>query len=268
MESLFFWVSKVVWAVISPDTLLVIAVVVATGLLWSRWLKTGRWLLTLIAAVMVAITFIPFGSWMLLPLENRFMANPPLPQRLDGVIALTGAENPQGTVHWNQVQLGKAAERLHYFQYLARRYPEARLLFTGGSGMLGDQIFKEADVARRVLLEQGIDVGRVIFERDSRNTAESIRNSLEIIRPQADEKWAVITTAWHMPRTIGIFCRQGWPVIPYPVDYATSRSGSWSFEPQFQDNLSQLRVALKEWVGLLAYFITGKTDSLLPQECR
>jgi uncharacterized SAM-binding protein YcdF (DUF218 family) len=77
----------------------------------------------------------------------------------------------------------------------------------------------------------------------------------------------VITTAFHMPRSIGLFCKQNWPVIPYPVDHATNPEKLFKLNFNLADHVSSLTDASHEWVGLLAYFLTGKIDQILPKTC-
>ena len=69
-----------------------------------------------------------------------------------------------------------------------------------------------------------------------------------------------------MPRSVGSFCAAGWrDMIPYPVDYRAADIGglSWSFA----ENLDLLNMAIKEWIGLVVYSLTGRTQALLPKNC-
>ena len=116
----------------------------------------------------------------------------------------------------------------------------------------------------RILFDQlGLAERAIIYESESRNTAENARNSKELVAPEAGENWLLITSAFHMPRSIGVFCRQGWPVQPYPVDHATQKGNLARMEFAFENNLSLLNTAIKEWVGLIAYRLSGRTDRFL-----
>jgi len=165
------------------------------------------------------------------------------------------------------VELGGGAERNLMFLKLAKQFPKARLVFTGGSGLLLSQQDKAEDVARRLFQEQGLDMSRVLFEREARNTYENAVFSKKLVEPASDEKWVLITTAWHMPRSVGLFCKIGWPVIPYPVDHSTHPRPSLSIRFDFSGHLSGLRGGIREWVGLIAYYVTGKTTKLIPDIC-
>ncbi len=264
MHALFFWTAKLLWPVLSPDSFLLLLLVVA-------WLaprlgahRFARRLLTLLVAACVVIALLPVGQWLLAPLENRFPTNPKLPARVDGIIVLSGAEDAARSSLWDQPELNGGAERDLAFMALARRYPTARLVFSGGSGSMVDQQDKAADVACRLFREQGLDTGRIIFERESRNTFENALRSKQLIRPAAGENWLLITSAWHMPRAVGIFRNLGWPVIPYPVDHATEPGRLLRPDLAFADHLRGLVAGTKEWLGLLAYRALGRTTTLLP----
>ena len=264
MDTLFFWVSKLVWLLISPDSLLLLLVVGGWLCLAFKWQKLGRRLVSLAALVLLLIGFLPLGEWLVSPLENRFPTNPALPDRVDGIIVLGGTTDPLLSSLWEQPELGDAAERLTGFLDLANRFPTARLLYTGGSGSLLNQEYKEADTVDQLLYQLGYVNHRVEFERESRNTFENAVNSKALVNPQPGENWILITSAFHMPRSVGIFCAQDWPVIPYPVDHISRRGQRWRVELDVLEHLSSLNTALHEWIGLLAYRATGKTRHFLP----
>src|SRR3954466_1412695 len=144
MESAFFWLSKAVWAVIAPDSLLLLLVLGAWILLLRGSTRWARRVLTVAVAAMLPMAFLPVGEWVLYPLEARFPPNPVLPQRVDGIIVLGGAEDALRTAVWDQVVVNDAAERFLASIALARRFPEAKLLFTSGSGNPLDQAHKGA----------------------------------------------------------------------------------------------------------------------------
>ncbi|NOQ35857.1 MAG: YdcF family protein [Methylococcaceae bacterium] len=263
MGSFFFWLSKLIWFAIAPDNLLVLLVCISLILLYFKAYKAALILQSFIAIVMLLIAFIPIGEWLLYPLESRFMTNPQLPEKVDGIVVLSGGENAKESALWNQVEMNKGAERDLAFLYLARRYPCAKLVFTGGSGKLIDQQYKEADVARRLFKEQGLDVSRVTFETKARNTYENGVFSYALIKPKATENWVLITTAWHMPRAMGVLKKLNWNMIAYPVDHRTQKGHLFRVDLNFSHNLGLLTMAVKEWLGLTVYYVTGKTATFL-----
>ncbi len=267
MDSVFFWLSKLIWFVIAPDSLLLILVLVSFALLVFGKIRIAKWLLGSTCLLLVTIALLPLGDLLLYPLESRFETNPRLPEKVDGIVVLGGAENPYLSALWDQVELGPAAERDLAFLALARQYPYAKLVFTGGSSSLIRPQYKGADVARRLFAQQGLDLARVSFERESRNTYENALFTKQLVEPGENENWLLVTTAWHMPRSVGVFCKQQWPVIPYPVDHYTSPGHLISVELSLAGHLRNLKIGIKEWFGLIAYHLTDKTSAVLPSEC-
>jgi uncharacterized SAM-binding protein YcdF (DUF218 family) len=264
MDSVFFWISKLVWLVLSPDSLLLILLIVAWVLAWRGSYRWAKRLLGLVVVALIVIALLPVGEWVFYPLENRFPTNPKLPDHVDGIIVLGGSENAVRTALWNQVEVGDCAERDLAFLMLARRYPDARLVFSGGSGSMVDQKHTGAEVMKRLCEEQGLDPARVTFEGKSRNTFENVAFSKALVQPSPGETWILVTTAWHMPRSVGIFRKAGWPILPYPVDHWTTPGHLLRIDLDLAGHLRDLTVGVKEWIGLVAYYITGKTTALFP----
>ena len=79
-------------------------------------------------------------------------------------------------------------------------------------------------------------------------------------------QWLLVTSAFHMPRSVGIYRKQGWNVIPYPVDHYSTTEIGLKLDPKLWRNLRDLNTAMREWIGLVVYYLTGKTDQLLPSE--
>ena len=264
---MFFSISKVGWALVSPDSILVLLLLVCCFLLWRRSYKKAKKLLLFVTVVFLLISLFPIGSWLRYPLETRFTANPELPAKVDGIILLSGPERADLSDVWKQMQLEDGAERHLAFMELARRYPQANLVFSGGSRKLFEQRYKAADYALELFKKQGINTSRIIFERESRNTYENAFLSFNLVQPVAGETWVLVTSASHMPRSVGIFCKINWPVIAYPVDHRTMPNLVFKVDWKFSRHLSDLYWVSREWVGLFVYYITGKTDDLLPDGC-
>jgi len=264
MDTVFFLASKVIWALISPDSLIVILGVSAWIAAILKWQRVSRSLLASCALLLVLIGFFPVGEWLIAPLENRFTTNAALPSEVDGIIVLGGAILPRLSNTWQQPEVNGSADRLINFLYLARLYPNAQLVFTGGSGAVSEQEFKEAEMAQILFDQLGLAQRAIIFESESRNTSENARHSKALVTPESDENWLLVTSAFHMPRSIGVFCQEQWIVHPYPVDHYSQNGNLLRLNFSFSTNLSVLRRAVKEWVGLVAYRISGKTDRLLP----
>ncbi len=267
-----FAASKLLWLVVNPGNVLLILLCAGALLLRTRRERLGRRLVGLAALAALLVTLLPLGRWLQAPLENRFPPPARLPERVDGIVALGGAMDQFLTVARGQPALRDDAERLTAFVALARRYPQARLVFSGGSGRLRGQEVKEAVAARLLFEELGLDPERVLFEDRSRNTFENALYSYRLAAPRPEETWLLVTSAYHMPRAVGCFRRAGWRVVPYPVDFRTGggqgrgrgRGRVFSTSIDFGDSLVDLGEGAHEWVGLAAYRLMGRTDRLFP----
>lgn len=262
---MIYVLGKTVWLLAQPGNLLVLAIAFGAVLLFTRWRGLGRILVVLAALLGLSIAFLPVGDWLLRPLEERFPPLSDLPQHVDGIIMLGGAVNTEITESRHQPTVNEHAARFIAFAELARRYPTAKLVFSGGGPELENGNFREADAARLVLQWMGMDTSRVIFERESRNTYENVLDSKALAHPMAGETWLLITSAFHMPRAVGLFRAQAWPVIPDPVGYQTAAAeASPDFGMDFQENLNKTSLGLKEWIGLVANLWLGRSQSLFP----
>ena len=267
MDSLFFWFSKLLWFLISPLNFILLLLI---GVWLLQLFNAKRLVLPIttgIVLVLVTVALLPLGSWLLYPLENRFETNPDLPESIEGIVILSGALNAEQSALWNQTEVNGAVDRELAFMKMAKAYPDTVLIYTGGSSSLIQQEFKAADVALKLFEEQGLDTTRIIFERQSRNTHENATLSYALAKPRLEKPWVLITSAFHMPRSIGIFCKIGWPMIPFPVDHRTNPGGNFKITYNLLGHLSELDIAIHEWLGLMAYRFTGKTMALLPEQC-
>ena len=261
-----FIFSKVLWPFASPANAL--ALLIACGVVLqlvggARWRRRGLILSVGVTAVLVVLMMMPVGAWFMLPLESRFPVSA-LPERVDGVIVLGGSVNPSASAAWGQPTMNHAADRLAEFAALARRYPAATLVFTGGSGSLTRPDLAEAPIARQELERMGAPVERILFEGASRNTYENAVFSRDLAKPKPGETWVLVTSAYHMPRSVGIFRRIGWPVVADPVAHYTEENSAVAFGPNLASTLALLDDAVHEWLGLLAYRLMGRTDSMFP----
>jgi len=268
MDELFFYALKIIWMLISPDNLFVILLLISFLLLiWGHNSK-ALILLGLLSLSLVLLSLFPVGSWLLYPLESRFETNPSLSDQVDGIIVLGGSVIPQTSQEWNQLQTNSSHERLSSFIQLAKRYPDARLLFTDGNASLNRQRSIEAEKVLPYLVDSGINQERLILDNQARNTFENVIQAKQLLKPEPGQNWLLITTAFHMPRSAGIFCQQNWPIIPYPVDHQTVPSQLYQVNFGLLDHANDLVAASHEWVGLLAYYLSGKTSELLPGSCK
>lgn len=265
---MLFEFSKILWWFFQPTKLWLLLVTLGVILLYTRRKNSGRNLLTFTLALAFLTVFLPVQSWIAGGLEQRFPRLTELPAKVDGIIVLGGAVDELVTASSSQATLNNAAERMTEAVSLARRYPTAKLVFSGGSSLVDQNTLslslKEADVARQLFENLGIDKARLVFESESRNTWENAVNTKKIVQPKERETWLLITSAQHMPRSVGIFRKVGWNILPYPTDYRVI-PGHRQPNLSFAEKLQIIDNAAKEWLGLLSYYLLGRTSAVFPK---
>jgi Uncharacterized conserved protein len=157
-------------------------------------------------------------------LEYTFEPPHTLPIDIDGIILLGGAFNRPAMQHTKHVVYSMAAGRILDFVALAKRYPHARLILSGGGGRI-DSVASEAHITLEMMRNLGVDTARTILEPHSKNTFENAVFSKQLLAPQPQQKWVLVTSAIHMRRAVALFQTQGFNIIPYPVDYHSSKTG-------------------------------------------
>jgi uncharacterized SAM-binding protein YcdF (DUF218 family) len=263
---MFFPLSKILGFFASPSNLLLCAGLLGVVLLWTRWARAGR-RLAVTAFVLLAIAGLsPFGNWLIAPLEDRFPPWDAAHGAPDGIIVLGGAISPELSKARGAPDLNESAERITAVTALARIYPSARIVYSGGNGRLVRRGAVEAEVAGELLASLGVARSRITIEGKSRNTIENAVFSKELVAPKPGERWLLITSAYHMPRSIGIFRRVGFAVEAYPVDWRTGGDDEDSLFPfdTVSAGLRRTDTALREWIGLVAYRLSGYTTVLFP----
>ncbi len=256
LDTIFFITSKVFWFLFRPETLLVALNAVGVVLLFRGRLRAGRNCVAVVTLALLTIGFAPLAQPLLGPLEKRY---PPSPETgpPDGIIVLGGGEDDLASGYWKLPTVNDAGDRFLAALILANRFPTAPVIFTGGSGrLLGGK--SGATVAEDLFLATGLPPERLMFERRSRNTAENAAFTFDMLPNAASGRWILVTSAFHMHRSVATFCAAGWRnLVPWPVDHRTS-GHNWRPDWQLADNLYDLNVGLKEWVGVLGYRLLGR----------
>jgi uncharacterized SAM-binding protein YcdF (DUF218 family) len=261
---LFFVLSKTIGIALLPANFLIGIGLLGAILLATRLASFGRKLLIASVVLLAVCGFSPLGDLLLHPLESRFPPWDPARGAPDGIVVLGGAIDADLSADHGTLVFTRAADRVVEAAALARQYPKARIIFSGGSANLTDGP-READYAAAIFERLGVAKDRLIMERRSRNTMENAEFSKELAAPKSGERWLLVTSAFHMPRSIGIFRRVGFPVEPYPVDWRTGRSVDLlEFSPFVLDGLERTEIAVREYLGLVAYRISGRTSELFP----
>ena len=261
---MFFVLSKVLWFLVQPLNLIALLVIGSVLASWRGKARAARRMAVMAMLGLITPIVVPVDRWLLAPLEQRFTAPDPMPQKVAGIILLGGAQRPALTAHWKQPELNASAETLITFVALARRYPLAKLVFSGGSGDIFHQELSEGETVRLFLEQQGFEGSRVQYENKSRNTYENALFSQRLLQPKQEENWLMITNARTVPRAMGVFRKLGWNVTPVPADHTVIPLGEW--EPRFNLALefTVINEGLHEWLGLIAYYVSGKSNDLFP----
>jgi len=263
---LFFLLSKTLGIMLLPTNFLIGFGLVGAVLLATRWASLGRKLLVVSVTLLAICGFSPLGNLVLYPLESRFPPWDAARGAPDGIIVLGGSIDADVSAAHGVAVIGSGADRIIAAAALAHRYPKARLVFTGGSGNLISSDAREADFATALFESLGISSERLVMERRSRNTRENAEFSMELADPKPGERWLLVTSAFHMPRSIGLFRKVGFAVQPFPVDWRVGRG--WDvlrFNVSLLEGLGRVDTGVREWMGLIAYRAAGRTDALLPE---
>lgn len=261
---MLFFISKVLWLFLVPSTLLLLLALLGLALLFGRRRRAGLACVTASLGAIALIGLLPVGDLMLAPLENRFPEVTALPAGVAGIIVLGGAIETDLSAARGMPSLNEAAERMTSLAYLARHYPNAPLAFTGGNGEMIHAPMTEAAVARALFTQLGVDQSRIVYESRSRTTYENAVLLKALVQPRPGQVWLLVTSAWHMPRSVGLFRHAGWTVLPYPVGYKTAPSLMTEIHGGVPDHLAMVDLATHEWVGLAAYWLLGRTSALFP----
>lgn len=262
---MFFYAAKILWFFLQPLNLaifLLLAGLLAGLFGWRRLMAAGGVLSFLILAI---CAWTSAGALMLQPLEDRFARPAVAPDKVAGIVVLGGGLEGQINLARGGYEVNRGGDRFIEAAALAHRYKEARILVSGGDGSLVLAGEGDAATAPRLLGALGVAPERLILENKSRDTYENAVFSKQMVQPKPGETWLLVTSAFHMPRSIGLFRAAGFDVVPWPTDYRTTGAEGLSlFADDSDDALNNAKIAIREWIGLFAYWLTGRIDSPLP----
>ncbi len=262
---MFFVASKIFGFLTLPSNLLFTLALVGILLMATRYARLGRVLLIGAVLLLTAFGLGPVGNWLIYPLEQRFPKWDHSRGAPDGIIILGGTVGPENSAARGEPALNESAERLTAVADLARRYPKVPVVFTGGNASLLQIGHTEAQFVRGLLESFGIAPERIRLEDRSRTTAENAILTMALVNPKPGERWLLVTSAHHMPRSVGVFRAANFPVEPYPVDWRTAGPDDlYALFSTFPSGLGRADAAMHEWAGLLAYWLTGRTAELFP----
>jgi uncharacterized SAM-binding protein YcdF (DUF218 family) len=256
--------TRVFWLVAQPLSLTMVFLLLAFLLGFRARRGWSRAFLVLASLMLFATTFTTFGYALITPLEDRFQ-RPAEPARIDGIVVLGGAMDGEVNSVRNGFELNRSGDRYVEALRLALAHPEARILVAAGPAALALDQEREAYAAQRMFTAFGVAPGRIILDDNSRNTEENAQFAKELAGDMTGQTWVLVTSAFHMPRSVGLFRMAAFPVIPWPADYLASGAEGWRVKPdQPPENVAVASIALREWVGLMGYKIAGKIADWFP----
>jgi uncharacterized SAM-binding protein YcdF (DUF218 family) len=262
---MFFFLAKILGFFALPSNALIVLGLVGVGIAVLRGARAGGKLIVASLILLAIFGFSPLANALMLPLEQRFPAWDESRGAPAGIIVLGGAFDTVVAARRDDIPLTEAAERMTASAALARKYPQARLIFTGGTGTLLYDGPTEGELARRFYASLGIAADRITIEEESRDTAENAVLTRPLADPKPGEHWLLVTSAYHMPRAIGTFRRVGFAVEAYPVDYRTRGIEDLARPfPSLGEGLRRGDTAMREWIGLVMYRLAGRTNELFP----
>lgn len=259
-----FGLSKVLGFFALPSNLLIVLALSGILLMRTRFRRFGQGLLIGAVLLLAVVGIAPVGNALMLPLEERFPKWDAKGASPHGIVVLGGAISPDVSAARKDIALNEAAERMTAVAKLARDHPSVRIVFTGGSGRLFGGA-TEADFVTGLFESFGIPRDRIVLESRARNTVENAVLTKALVQPKPAERWLLVTSAHHMPRSVGLFRKAGFPVEAYPVDFRTR--GSEDLAGPFGSlaaGLARTDAALHEWAGLVVYWLSGHTSELFP----
>ncbi|TVQ34776.1 MAG: YdcF family protein [Geminicoccaceae bacterium] len=241
--------------------LLVLGFVVLTAIGWRRLARAS---LGLAIAFYLVVGFTPLADAMLRSLEDRFPPEPIDLAEVAGAVVLGGSTgNARLAEERGTYLLGNAAERLTAAIGLHVQDPDLPIVFSGYHGTVRARGLAEGEMTRMLLGELGFDPRDFLFEERSRNTFENAVYSFDLVGAQG-QPWLLVTSAFHMPRSVAAFRAAGFDVVPHPVDFRALHPRDTWRGVDLAGRFDRFRTASREFIGLVSYRALGRTDSVWP----
>jgi uncharacterized SAM-binding protein YcdF (DUF218 family) len=256
---LIFVLRKVAGFAISPYVWLILALLLCMVLVWRGRRGLATALMGLMVSALLFVAFVPLG-WGLIHQRETIHAPAPVTEPVDGIILLGGGERRAVSAHWGRAEINEAGDRVIAAATLARQFPQARVLVTGGHALRRPgrpPLRSEAVLSAEILIGLGVAKERLLIENRARNTPENARRGLIRAAPEPGARWVLVTSGFHMDRALRQFEQAGWEgLIPYPVDFRTTTWGDALGWAPYR-NLAVLESGLREQLGRLVLWIGG-----------
>ena len=267
-QRMFYYVSKIVWSIVNPVSVFGLLVIATCILCFTPLRRLRNVFAGSVITISIIMMAVPFGALINWTVEYRFPAPETLPETIDGVIVLGGSIAPEATRHSGNYSVNASFDRVIAFAELANRFPDAKLVYTGGSHAWTPGI-GEAEIVEPLLKRMGVNTDRLVLETKSRNSYQNAAFSRTLLNPGDDETWIIVTSGYHMPRAIGAFRKTGWPdqLIAYPVDLRNAKGEKppvLLFSHNLIERLKSLSQSLHEVLGMVVYYLTDRSSEWFP----
>ena len=257
-----FYLSKILWLILNPFNIFILInfLIIILYVLSFRRLSITIFVINLLFLIIISI--LPIGNYLIYQIEKEYHSNTEIPENIDGILILGGATDALMFKEYGQISLNGSAERLVESVDIIRKHQNAKVIFSGGSGVLNRPDLGHSDVAKFFYKKMGLNTNRIIFENNSRNTFENILFSKKIITPKKNEKWLLITSASHMKRAQLVAEKNNWNLIPYAVDFKNLKNFKFTFNLNLLSNINYFQQGSHEWLGLVSYYLMGRTSKI------
>jgi uncharacterized SAM-binding protein YcdF (DUF218 family) len=253
---MFFFLSKTLNYLTQPLVVLVLLWVISVFIKRPKWKKVIR-------IMIIAFLFL-FTNGFLTNEVVRLYETPVTPlnqinKQYEWGIVLTGVTSVNKPIR-DRVYISSSPDRVNHSFLLYKKGIIKKILISGGSGMLLDSAYSEASELYSVYRMMGVDSSDLLIEGKSRNTHESAVAVQKLLnRKTTSENCLLITSGYHMPRSAACFKKVGWPSDTFATD---TKFHTREFTPDAliipkPDALLIWNSLIKEWVGLLAYKLSG-----------
>ncbi len=261
-----FSFKKILASLFSPLSLCITTI--ACGLLllcFSKKQKIGKSLVTFGLILLIVSSYEGVSGRILRTLESQY---PPI--NLSRVVAHQNRGTAEGSVKWIVVLAGGIAgdanspyqiqishhSRIRLMEgiRLHRMIPGSKIILTGGIGFDGRP---EATTMSRVAMDLGVNRSDMVLEVEARDTKDHPLFVRDIVH---DDPFILVTSAFHMPRAVKLFAKQGLFPIPAPAGQWTPPLRFWSLVNFFPSaaGMRLAELAYHEYMGLTWAWIRGQ----------
>jgi len=234
---LSFLIKKIVSAMIMPLNLGILIALIGLFFLYRDQIKKAKLFLTVGIIWLSIISYTPFSNFLLTPLETKYTKLESIPTNIKYIVYLGGDQQNRG---WEVLRL---YNNLHNAKIIT-------------SGYEGRALVPEAIKTANILNNIGINSKDIIIHPKPKDTKEE---AIKIKKVLKEEKFILVTSAYHMPRAMKIFQDNQLNPIPAPADFMPKCYDNFGIFPN-ANMLLWTQKAIHEYVGIIWYDITKVID--------